>query len=199
VTFTSPAGRRAAALTAGLAAVIYALGAPHGWASPATLTGFVAGGVLIVGFAVLDRRAADRILPPRPTGARSLPTGAALMLGATALLAGTLFVTTFFLQQQLHASPLRTGLDYLPFAVAIGLAAHAGPHLLARLGSRVVGTGATLAIAAGALLLAVASGRAGFRSPGSAGPRARGGCRPPTAAGPACRRCWPRAFRPLRR
>jgi EmrB/QacA subfamily drug resistance transporter len=153
---------RAAALTAGLAAVIYALGAPHGWGSPATVAGFVAGGALIACFAVADRRAVQRILPPRPAGTRSLPTGAALMLGATALLAGTLFVTTFFLQQQLHASPLRTGLDYVPFAVAIGLAAHIGPHLLTRFGSRVVGTGAMLAIAAGALLLATGAGRAQY-------------------------------------
>jgi EmrB/QacA subfamily drug resistance transporter len=147
---------RAVALTAGLAAVIYALGAPHGWGSPATVTGFAAGAALIAGFVVADRRAAARVLPPRPAGTRSLPTGAALMLGATGLLAGTLFVTTFFLQQQLHSSALRTGLDYLPFALAIGLAAHMGPHLLTRFGSRVVGTGALLSIAAGAVLLAAA-------------------------------------------
>jgi MFS family permease len=147
----------AAALTAGLVAIVYAISGQHGWASPQTLAPAGAGVVLLAAFAALDRRSDHPMLAAVLLRTRSLIAGSVLMLAMTGVLGGTLFVTTFFIQQQLHASALRTGLDYLPFAVMIGLAAHAAPGLLSRLGTRITACAGLLAVAAGALLLAIAA------------------------------------------
>lgn len=144
----------AAALTAGLVALVYAVSGLHGWGSPQTLVPAAAGVVLLAVFAVLDRRSEHPMMVGALLRTRSLVAGSLLMLAVTGLLGGTLFVATFFIEQETGASPLRTGLEYVPFALVIGLAAHVGPHLLARFGSRVVACAALLAIAAGALLLA---------------------------------------------
>jgi EmrB/QacA subfamily drug resistance transporter len=148
---------RALTLTAGLAALVYGLSAPHGWRSAPTVTALAGAALLVTGFGWLEAHAQHRVLPPLSWRTRSLPAGAVLMLAVTALFAGTLFVATFFIQQELHASALRTGLYYLPFAAAVGVAAHAAPHLLSRFGSRSVATAALLTVVAGAVLLAAPS------------------------------------------
>lgn len=147
----------ALALTAGLVAIVYAISGQRGWGSAQTLAAGGSGLVLLTAFAVLDRRSDHPMLAAALLRTRSLIAGCLLMLAVTGVLSGTLFVTTFFIQQQLHASALRTGLEYLPFAVTIGLAAHAAPRLLSRLGTRVTACTGLLAVAAGALLLAVAA------------------------------------------
>lgn len=152
----------AVALTAGLVAIVYAIGAPHGWGSAWTLGSLGAGLVLLAAFAVADRRTAHPMLAPALLRSRSLVTGSILMLAVTGLLGGTLFVTTFVLQQQLHASALRTGLDYLPFAVTIGLAAHLAPRLLSRIGTRATACAGLAMVAAGELVLAATAGHSGY-------------------------------------
>ena len=148
----------AAALTAGLVAIVYAISGPDGWDSARALAAAGAGLLLLAAFALLDRRSADPMLAAALLRTRSLIAGSVLMAAITGLLSGTLFVTTFFIQQQLHASALRTGLEYLPFAVAIGLTAHGAPRLLRLLGTRVIACAGLLAVAAGALLLALGAG-----------------------------------------
>jgi EmrB/QacA subfamily drug resistance transporter len=150
----SPAG--ALELTGGLVAIVYALSAPLDWASARTLAPLGTGALLLAAFADRERRTVHPLLPREILRRRSLVAGAALMLAVTGLLVGILFVTTFFLQQRLHQSALRTGLDYLPFAVMIGLAAHAGPRLLASFGSKLLASTALLIICGGAVLLALA-------------------------------------------
>lgn len=67
-----------------------------------------------------------------------------------------MILTTFLLQGTLHASPLRTGLEYLPLAAATGLAAYLGPKLLVRAGSRLAATSGLAVVAGGETILALA-------------------------------------------
>jgi EmrB/QacA subfamily drug resistance transporter len=124
----------------------------RGWASPQVLIPLLAAAGLGFGFAHLERQVPRPLIPPAVWRVRSLVSGTAMMLGATGVLAGILFLTSIYLQRALGASPLEAGLIFLPFALAVALAAHLGGHLLAHLGTRLTVV-AGLLIAAGGLAL----------------------------------------------
>jgi EmrB/QacA subfamily drug resistance transporter len=166
------AGRRqldlAGALTvvSGLAVLVYALAgtAQHGWGSVRTLVLFaLAAGVLAL-FALLERRSARPLLPPETLRVRSLAAGAVVMFGATAILIGAFFLNSLYLQNTLGASPITTGLEFLPLVAGIALAAHTASHLLPKTGTRVLAAAGLALIAAGALLLVAAPDRASYVS-----------------------------------
>ncbi|GGR51173.1 MFS transporter [Streptomyces roseolus] len=92
------------------------------------------------------RRAPDPLLPPALLRSRPVAAGLAALLAASAALSGTLFVTTYFLQETQRLDPLDAGLRFLPLAVLMVLGAAFCPPLQRRLGPR--GT----ALAGGALL-----------------------------------------------
>jgi EmrB/QacA subfamily drug resistance transporter len=148
-----PAG--ALFLVGGLGALVYGLQgtAAHGWGSARTLALFAASIALLAGFALIERLVARPLVSPSTWRSRSLVAGAGVMLGATALLVGVFFVGSLYLQTVLHATALETGLQFLPIAGAIGLAAHGAGHALARLGTRAVAVVGLLAVAAAAALL----------------------------------------------
>ncbi|MFF5504852.1 MFS transporter [Streptomyces roseolus] len=92
------------------------------------------------------RRATDPLLPPALLRSRPVAAGLAALLAASAALSGTLFVTTYFLQETQRLDALAAGLRFLPLAVLMVLGAAFCPPLQRRLGPR--GT----ALAGGALL-----------------------------------------------
>src|SRR5918999_1100700 len=63
------------------------------------------------------------------------------------------FFLTTYLQEGLGHSALRTGLEFLPGAIVLVFAAHAGQHLLPRFGAKPVLAGGMTLGAGGALLL----------------------------------------------
>ena len=75
------------------------------------------------------------------------------MLGSTALLVGTFFLNSLYLQQVAGASALRAGLEFLPVALIIGASAHVSGRLLPQTGTRVVAVAGVILMAAGAALL----------------------------------------------
>ncbi|MDR0360516.1 MAG: MFS transporter [bacterium] len=152
----------AVALTAGLVAIVFAISAPQGLGAAGELGALGVGFGLLAGFVLLDRRSDHPMLAPALLRTRSLVTGSALMFVTTGVLVGVLFVTTFFLQERVHASPLVTGLDYLPFGVTIALASQFAPRLLRRFGTRVTGTAGLFLVAAGALFLSATAGSTGY-------------------------------------
>jgi hypothetical protein len=86
------------------------------------------------------------------------------MLGVTAILIGTFFLGSLFIQRVLGATPIQTGLAFLPLVLVTGLASHAGRELIGRVGARMtVVTGLAL-IAAGNLLLSSADAHASYVS-----------------------------------
>jgi EmrB/QacA subfamily drug resistance transporter len=154
----------AALALSGLVALVYGLDGTgqHGWGSARTLGLFAISALLLTGFALVERRVAQPLVEPRTWRTPRLTAGAALMLGATALLVGSFFLNSLYLQTTLHASALETGLAFLPIAVAIGAAAHASGHLLAQIGTRAVVVVGLLLMAAGAALLVAAPSHASY-------------------------------------
>jgi EmrB/QacA subfamily drug resistance transporter len=151
-------------VVAGLVFLVYAIeeaGEPA-FGSARALALFVLSGSLIAAFAGIERRASRPLVPPATWRVRSLVSSATLMFGTTAILIGAFFLNSMFLQQVLGGSALETGLAFLPLTIVIGIAAHVGPHLLIRVGARIVVVGGLVMIAAGELLLAGAPDDAGY-------------------------------------
>jgi MFS family permease len=148
----------------GLVALLYGLSgtAEHGWDSPRTLGLFALAAALLGAFTLIERTVARPLVPPATWRARSLSASAVVMLGATGVLVGAFFLNSIYLQQVLGASALETGLAFLPFMLAIGLAAHAGGRLLARAGARVVVVAGLGLMVAAWLLLAAAPDHASY-------------------------------------
>ena len=78
-------------------------------------------------------------------------SGTAVMLGVTGLLVGAVFLTSIFLQTALGFSAVKTGVAFLPFALAITGGTVVARHLLGHLSPRVIAA-AGLLIAVGASL-----------------------------------------------
>jgi EmrB/QacA subfamily drug resistance transporter len=143
-------------LIVGLVVLVFAIQgtAVAGWASLRTLVPFAVSIGMLAGFGALERRAAQPLIPVSTWRTRSLVSGTVVMLGATAIMAGTAFLNSLYLQRVYGASALETGLAFLPATLAILLAASFASRALPHVGTRVVlalGLGAT---AAGTFLLA---------------------------------------------
>jgi EmrB/QacA subfamily drug resistance transporter len=142
-------------ITATLVALIYALvGAGRaGWASAQTLVLFAVAAAGIGVFVVVEARARDSLVPLAAFRQRPVVTALVLMMLGMGTLVSGFFFSSLYLQHVLGHSPVRTGLEFLPVAISIVVAAHAAAHLIPRLGARsVAATGLALG-AAGTFLL----------------------------------------------
>ena len=154
----------AATLVTGLVTLVYAIqgAAAHGWASARTIGLVLAAGALLGAFASIERRVRRPLMAPAVWRMRSLISSATVMLGVTGILVGTSFLNTLFVQNVLGASPLVTGLEFLPGVLTVGVAAHLGPQLLTRFGARPVIAAGLLIVAAGELVLSGAPSDASY-------------------------------------
>jgi EmrB/QacA subfamily drug resistance transporter len=154
----------AATVIGGLASLTYALGATatHGWWSTRTLTGLGVSLALLVAFLLVERRAAKPLFPPHVWKLDALVSGTAVMLGITGLLVGAVFLTSIFVQTVLGYSALRTGVAFLPFALAITLGTVLARHLLGHLAPRTVAAAGLVLAGAAAALLSLADGQAAY-------------------------------------
>jgi EmrB/QacA subfamily drug resistance transporter len=148
------------AVVAGLISLVLAIEGTgsHGWTSIRTLALFGLAAGLLATFIRIERNAAHPLVPSATWARRSLVTSTALMLGTSGILVGGFFLNSLFLQGVLDASPLETGLAFLPLVVMIGVAAHLAPHLLAQFGARAVVVAGLVLAATGNLLLSGAPG-----------------------------------------
>ena len=149
---------------AGLAALVYTLGGTetHGWWSVRSVLGLAASAVLLAGFLTVEQRASRPLLPPHVWRLQSLVSGAAVMLGVTGILVGTVFLASIFMQTVLGLSALQTGLAFLPFAFAITAGTVVARHLLAHLTPRTIAAAGLVLVAGAAVLLATASAEAQY-------------------------------------
>ncbi|WP_445148563.1 MFS transporter [Baekduia sp. Peel2402] len=129
----------------GLVALVYGI-------SEKELLVAAVGALLLVAFFAIERRVARPLVAPSVWRIPALAPGALAMLAATGLIAGTFFLGSVQLQQQLGFSALQTGLAFLPLVVAIAAGVHVASHAIGQVGSRaLMGAGFAL-VAVGAVI-----------------------------------------------
>jgi MFS family permease len=101
------------------------------------------------------RRASDPLVPLDLLRRRSVLTGTTLMACAAGTLICAFLLCSLLLQERLGHSALRTGLEFLPAAVATVVTARAAARVLGTWGSRRVAVLALAVAGAGAVALAV--------------------------------------------
>ncbi|NNH72534.1 MFS transporter [Nocardia uniformis] len=138
-------------VTASAGTVIYALinAGDHGWRTAATagLLGVGALGYLV--FVLWEKTTRSPLLDIGLIVRRPVATGTFLILMATALMIAVFFLGTFYFQQSQGYGALRTGLLFLPVALATMLGADLTGRAIARLGARALGVAGLLAAAIG--------------------------------------------------
>jgi EmrB/QacA subfamily drug resistance transporter len=130
----------AVTVTAGLMVLVYALtrAVQIGWSATQTISLLVVAGVLLVSFVVIERRAANPILPrrllrlpvPRTANIVGMLVGVALF--------SQFFLLTLYVQQVLGYSALRTGVAYVATTVTLVAVAVVAQAFVNRVGPRAV-------------------------------------------------------------
>ncbi|MBR7829015.1 MFS transporter [Actinospica sp. MGRD01-02] len=139
--------------TAGLASVVYgftnAAKPGQGWGASETLLFLIGGGLALVAFVLVEARVSNPLLPLRViwNGNRGGSYAASVFMGAGMF--GMFMFFTYYFQQSLGYSPLKTGLLYLPFTGALIVTAGAVSPLLPRIGPRILMTYGALVAAGG--------------------------------------------------
>jgi EmrB/QacA subfamily drug resistance transporter len=106
---------------AGLFALVYGFSnaETHSWTAPLTIVSLAASVVLLAAFVLVERRRKDPLLPlhivrDRARGGAYL----SILLAGAGLFAVFLFLT-YYLQENLGFSPIKTGLSFLPLTAAL--------------------------------------------------------------------------------
>ena len=126
----------AVTVTAGMALVVFGIvnTGSYAWTSARTVSTLAGGAALLVLFTVIEARfASNPIVPLRTFRRRSLTLANIQSTGIGAVVFGSYFFVSLYLQDVKHYSPLRTGLAFLP----MGLMTFAGALVASRLVNRV--------------------------------------------------------------
>jgi EmrB/QacA subfamily drug resistance transporter len=145
--------------TSGLFAIVYGLAnsATNGWGDAVTIAMLVAGVLLLVAFVRIQTRSANPLLPLRVVLDRDRGGSFLAMVLSGAGMFGVFLFLTYYLQQNLHFSPIQTGFAFLPMTGAIVISAvSASTKLLPKIGPRpLIGGGMLLASAGLATLTTI--------------------------------------------
>ncbi len=116
------------------------------WATPSSVGLFTAALLLLVTFVLLEAFVIeDPMMPMRIFENRSRSGAYLVMLVAGAGLFGMFFFLTFFVQQVMHFSALKTGLAFVPVAFVIGIVSQIVAQLLPKVGPKaLITTGSVL-------------------------------------------------------
>jgi len=128
------------AAVGGLFCIVYGLSnaETHAWSSTSTWAFLAAGAALLVLFVVIETRAPHPLLPLRIPGDRDRGGSYLAVFIVGAGMFGCFLFLTYYLQDMLGYSPVRTGLAFLPMVAAIMFAAQIGTIvLLPRVGPQI--------------------------------------------------------------
>ncbi|NUT37154.1 MAG: MFS transporter [Hamadaea sp.] len=134
--------------TGGLLALVYGFtrAAEEGWTEGFTLGLFGLSALLLIGFVVLESKIANPLLPLRVVLHRNRGGSYLSSVTSGAGMMGMFLFMTYYFQDTLHYSALKSGVAYLPFSAAIIVTAGLGSNLLPKIGPRVMmTTGALMA------------------------------------------------------
>ncbi len=140
----------------GLFAVVYGFSnaETHSWSAPVTIIALAASVVLLVGFVLIERRAAHPLLPLHIVWDRARGGAYTAIVLAGSGVFGVFLFLTYFMQQNLGFSPLTTGLAFMPMtALIVASSTIAQTRILPRTGAKplIIG-GMTLGLIAMLLL-----------------------------------------------
>ncbi|HZC73192.1 MAG TPA: MFS transporter [Jatrophihabitans sp.] len=150
----------AATLVAGLVLLVYAIENTRsaGWSAERTWLAFAGSAALLGTFSRLERRTPNALVPPATWRIRSLVSASAVMAGVTGVVVGGIFLSSLYLQSVIGSSPVQAGLEFLPLAGAITLAAAAASHVIGEVGPRTLIASGLIVMTGGVLLLAGSAG-----------------------------------------
>jgi EmrB/QacA subfamily drug resistance transporter len=152
-------------VTASVMVAIYAIvtASTNGWGSAHTLGILGLAVALLVAFFVLESRLSNPIVPLRILKLRTL-TGSAAVRGPLVIgMFSTFFIGALYFEHVLGYSPVKTGLAFLPQAVAMAaMSAGITARLVNRFGPKPVMYPAMVLAAAGLLLFATAGAHAAY-------------------------------------
>lgn len=141
-----------AAASAGFFCLVYGFSnaETHAWSAGVTIAAFTASAVLLASFVLVEHRVGQPLLPLHIVADRSRGGAYASMAIVGAALFSVFLFMTFYMQQILRFSPVKTGLGFLPLTGAVIIVAPlVQTKILPRLGPRAVITaGMTLGIIA---------------------------------------------------
>jgi EmrB/QacA subfamily drug resistance transporter len=107
-----------------------------GWSDPWAIAAFVIGAVLLAGFVLRERRAAEPMLPLRLFGIRTFSAANATGFLMSGAIFSAAFLTAQYFQLGLGYSPLATGLRLLPWTATPMVVAPLAGALADRIGAR---------------------------------------------------------------
>jgi EmrB/QacA subfamily drug resistance transporter len=147
----------------GVTLIVFALvqGPALGWDSPEVLFAATAGVLALLGFAAIERRSADPLLPPRLLANRNLATAVAIAFLFWATFGSVLYFLTLYLQEVHAYDALQTGVAFLVPTVVVVTASTLAGRLVTRCGLRATLVGALALGALGALALGLAMSSTG--------------------------------------
>ncbi|MEV5575066.1 MFS transporter [Spirillospora sp. NPDC052269] len=137
--------------TLGCGALVYALVrvADRGWGDASALAASAVAAVLLAAFVFAESRASQPITPLRLFAGRTRTTALLARMCVNGAMMGMFFYLTQVLQRVMGYSALRTGLAFVPIAVAMLVSTRVAPRLAARTGHRSPAVVAALALAGG--------------------------------------------------
>jgi EmrB/QacA subfamily drug resistance transporter len=148
--------------SAGLFGLVYGFSnaETHGWGAPLTIVALTAGVALLAAFIAIERRVDHPLLPLRVVADRGRGGAYLAVAIVGAGMFGVFLFLTYYLQQTLGFSPLKTGLAFLPMmAVLMPTGALGQTRLVPRFGTRrLVTLGMVLGAAAMLILTGVTVG-----------------------------------------
>lgn len=143
----------AVSVSGGVAFLVYGLvHAPSaGWGATSTLAAFAAAVVLLAFFGLVERRSQQPLIPLHFLRHRNRAGGYFTMMLIGASMLSLLFFLTQFLQEEMHYSPLRAGVSYLPVPIMVASTSVFLSKKIKRLGVRIFLTTGPLLVALGIL------------------------------------------------
>jgi EmrB/QacA subfamily drug resistance transporter len=129
----------AVTLTVALSLLILAVlegGQAWAWNSPQSIGAFVIGGVLLVAFVLIERKAAEPILPLWVFSRRVLLTTTLISTGCGAILIGLTSYVPTYLENSIGATPLIAGLALAALTIGWPISASQAGKLYLRIGFR---------------------------------------------------------------
>ncbi len=122
----------------GMVALVYAFinAANHSWGQTTTIASFVIAAVLLISFVVWEARYPHAMMPLRIFANRSRSGAYLVMLIIGAAMFGMFFFLTFYVQNVMGFSALKTGVAFLPFCFVIIVGSGIVSQVLPRIGPK---------------------------------------------------------------